>query len=472
MSNIGPSLSDTELQRLIDTPSARSGVGAERLLEAVLARIAREQPRLNAFITTTGELARADARRVDERREHGEVAGPLAGLPIAVKDNIDVAGAAATRGSSFFRDRVPERDAEVVHRLRAAGAVIVGKLALHEFAYGATTNNPHYGACRNPWDPDRIPGGSSGGAGAAVGADLCLGALGTDTGGSVRIPAALNGVSALRPTYGAVSNRGVFPISASLDTVGPVARSVADVARIFAVVAGYDRADPWAVEHPLDDPRAHLHDGAAGLRIGLPTSFFFDDLEPAIERNTHAVAERLAALGADVVEVDVPGAERAVDAATLLIRAEALALHRGRLDAEPERFGEDVRRRLELGRDISGADVADAIARMREWRAFMLTVFDDVDVVLTPTTNATAPRIDDAEMIATTARLTRFTYAWSLASMPAVSVPCGLDERGLPTGAQLAAAPWRDAVALRCGHALQSVTSWHRARPPLVDAPG
>ena len=284
----------------------------------------------------------------------------------------------------------------------------------------------------------------------------------------MRIPAALNNVSALRPTYGLVSNRGTFPISASLDTVGPMARAIEDVAHVFAALAGYDRDDPWAIEQPTRTrSRGSTPARWRGVRIGLPTTFFFDDVEPAIARNARAAGDVLAGLGAELREIDVPGADHAVDAANQLIRAEALALHRERLDADPGRFGEDVRRRLELGRDISGADVAEAIVRMREWRVRMLRVFDDVDILLTPTTNATAPRIDDSEMIATTAQLTKFTYAWSLAWMPAVSVPSGLDEAGLPTGVQLAAAPYRDAVALRCGHALQQVTDWHRARPPV-----
>ena len=455
-----------ELRAVVDDPSRRRDVCAEAVLDAVLERIAVEQPRINALITVAEERARADARQVDERRARGDHPGPLAGMPVVVKDNVDVAGVRGTRGADLFRDRVPDEDAHVVARLRAAGAVVVGKAALHELAYGATTNNPHFGACRNPWDPARIPGGSSGGSGAAVAADLAIGALGTDTGGSVRIPAALNGISGLRPTYGAVSNRGVFPISPSLDTVGPMARSIADVAQLLAVIAGYDRADPWAIEHPLEDPLAHLADGVDGLRVGLPSTFFFEGLEPAIERNVRAVGEVLAGLGAEVDELRLAGAEHAVDAATLLIRAEALGLHGERLAREPERFGEDVRRRLELGRAIAGADVARAITAMRRWRAAMLTVFDDVDVVLTPTTNATAPLVDEAEMIATTAKLTPFTYAWSLAWMPAASIPCGLDERGLPTGAQLAAAPWRDALALRADFAVQQATGWHRLRPP------
>jgi aspartyl-tRNA(Asn)/glutamyl-tRNA(Gln) amidotransferase subunit A len=245
-----------------------------------------------------------------------------------------------------------------------------------------------------------------------------------------------------------------------------MARSMADVAALLAAIAGYDRADPRSVEHPLADPLAGLHDGVEGLRVALAQGFFAEDVEPAVERGVRAVAEQLASLGAAVQEIDVPGAGAAFDDATTIMRAETFGLHRERLAEAPERFGEDVRRRLELGRDVSGADVAQAIARMYEWRVRMLELFDDVDLVLTPTTSTTAPLLEGAEMIAITARLMRLTYPWSLASMPAASIPCGLDEAGLPVGAQLAAAPRQDALVLRAGVAIQSATDWHRARPP------
>lgn len=451
---------------LVDRPEARAQAGAEAMVAAALDRIEASQPVLNAYVTVRGDAALAEARALDARAAGGEAPGPLAGLPVAVKDNIDTAGTRTTVGSAFFADRVPDRDAEVVRRLRAAGAVVVGKTALHEFAYGVTTNNPHHGPARNPWDPDRIPGGSSGGSGAALGADTCVLALGTDTGGSVRIPAALNNVSALRATMGAISTRGSFPVSASLDTIGPMARSLADVARLFEVLAGYDPADPWAVEHPLAPGPPDVR----GLRVGLPAEFFLEDVEPDIEAAVRAAAEQLRELGADVRTVPVPGASDAVHTANRLIRAEALSVHAERLATAKERFGEDVRRRLELGTEITGVEVATAIREMREWRTRMLAVFADLDVILTPTTNAVAPRIAESEMIATTARLTRFTYAWSLAGMPAVSVPCGLSRDGLPIGMQLAAAPWHDRVALRAGIAFQAATDHHRRRPALVGA--
>jgi aspartyl-tRNA(Asn)/glutamyl-tRNA(Gln) amidotransferase subunit A len=344
----------------------------------------------------------------------------------------------------------------------------VGKAALHEFVYGVTCNNPFYGACHNPWDLERIPGGSSGGSGAALAADLCIGALGSDTGGSVRIPAALNGITGLRPTFGAVSNRGVFPISWSFDTVGPMARAVPDVARLYAVLAGYDPEDPRAVEHPIADPLAELEGGVAGMRIGIPTNYFFEEIDPEIEQVVRGAIDAFAQLGAQLSEIPVPGAEEANEICTLIIRADALALHRERYEKQQELFGEDIYRRLTLGKEISGADYSAMEQRMYEWRQAMRRAFDTVDLVLSATTNTVAPRIADSETITTTARLTHFTYPWSLAHLPAISLPCGMSTQGLPIGLQLAAGPWQEALLLRAGFAYQSVTDWHRKRPPVL----
>jgi aspartyl-tRNA(Asn)/glutamyl-tRNA(Gln) amidotransferase subunit A len=452
------------LTQVIDDPAARSQAGAESMVESALARIARVEPQLNAFISVRAEEALAEAREIDARRGRGEAVGALAGLPVAVKDNIDVAGLPTTAGSAFL-NHVAGTDAEVVRRLRAADAVVIGKTNLHEFAYGVTTNNPHHGPGRNAWDPSRIPGGSSGGSGAALGADACVLALGTDTGGSVRIPAALNGISGLRPTYGSVSTRGTVPVSASLDTVGPMARSIRDVAALHDVLRGYDRADPWAVDGPRAAPQPMLDEGAAGLRIGVAGGFFDEDVEPDVTRHVRAAAERFAELGADVDDLVIDGAAEAVATTNLLVRAEALSVHVDRLEREPERFGEDVRRRLESGRDVTGVDAVRAIAAMRRWRMRMLEHFDAVDVILLATTPGTAPPIAGSEMIATTARLTRFTYPWSLAGLPACSVPCGIDGQGLPVGLQLLGAPWHDDVVLRAAAAYQDATDWHRLRP-------
>ncbi len=457
------------LSELIDEPQARAEAGAEAMTEAALARLADVGGQINAFISVRAEEALAEAREIDARRERGEPLGALAGLPIAVKDNIDVAGCPATAGSSFLADRVPDADAEVVRRLRAADAVVIGKTGLHELAYGVTSNNPHYGPVRNPWDTTRIPGGSSGGSGAALGADICVLALGTDTGGSVRIPAALNGVCGLRPTYGSISTRGTVPVCASLDTVGPMARSMRDVALLHRVIRGYDRADPWAMQAPCggDDGATAGRDGVAGLRIALASGFFAEEVQPEVSRCVRTAAEQFAALGAEVSEREIPGAQEAVSITNRLVLADALSVHAERLERDPDGFGEDVRRRLELGREVSGVDVMRAIAAMRGWHARMLEHFEQIDLLLLPSTLTTAPPIEGSEMISTTALLTRFTYPWSLAWLPGGSIPCGFDDRGLPIGLQLVAAPWRDELILRAGEAYQRVTDWHLRRPPL-----
>jgi aspartyl-tRNA(Asn)/glutamyl-tRNA(Gln) amidotransferase subunit A len=437
------------------------------LTEAYLARIERHDLGLKSFVTVTGELARERARAADEALERGSPLGALHGLPVAMKDNIDTAGVRTTMGSKFFADNVPARDAEVARRLGAAGAVLIGKTALHEFAYGGTTQNPHHGACRNPWDLARIPGGSSGGSGAALAADLCAAALGTDTGGSVRIPAALNGVSAIRPTTGRVSIRGVFPVSWTFDTVGPMARSVVDLAPVLTVLAGFDREDPGSVDRPLDDYSARLGDGLEGLRVGVPRNFYLEEVDGEIAESVATAVERLAALGAAVDEVDLPGAEAAVEATTRIIWAEALAIHGERLHARPELFGEDVRRRLPSGEQVSGADYGRYVQTGREWRRTVELAFERVDAVVAPVTGIVAPPADDCETIETTRRLTRLTYGWSLAGVPVLAMPCGLSAEGLPIGIQVAAAWWREGMLLRLGAAYQRETDWHLRTPDL-----
>ena len=455
------------LGELIDDPALRADAGAEAMVAASLARIAAVEPALNAFISVRGDLALAEAREIDARRARGDDLGPLAGLPVAVKDNIDVTGTPATAGSLIRADYIPEADAEVVRRLRGAGAVVVGKTALHELAYGVTSINHHYGPVRNPWDTSRIPGGSSGGSGAALGADACLLALGTDTGGSVRIPAALNGVTGLRPTHGSVSSRGSLPVSASLDTIGPMARSARDVAALHAVISAFDPADAWAVDGPIRNPLSKLDAGIEGVRIARLGGFFAERVDPAVDRAVGDAADVLGRLGAELVELELPGGAKATANAGELIRAEALSIHLDDLNATPDSFGPDVRERLELGREVSGVDVARALAEMRAWRALLLRQFGNVDLLLTPTTIEAAPEIAGSNMLETTARLTRFTYPWSLAGLPAISVPCGHDAAGLPVGMQLIAAPWRDDTLLTAAVAYQGGTDWHTRRPEL-----
>jgi aspartyl-tRNA(Asn)/glutamyl-tRNA(Gln) amidotransferase subunit A len=438
---------------------------------AYLERIERLDGSIGAFWTVDADGALEQAGRADSALETGRQLGALHGLPVALKDNIDTAGLRTTNGAAFLADRVPDADAEVTRRLREAGAVILGKLAMHELAFGATSQNEHYGPVRNPWDTSRVPGGSSGGSGAAVAAGLCAAALGTDTGGSVRIPAALNGISAIRPTSGRISVRGVAPITWTLDTVGPMTRSVSDLAALLEVLAGYDPDDVFAVDAPTEPYREALGKGAQGLRIGVPRSFFFEDVDEDIVRLVDAAAEVLASAGASVEDVDLPGADDAVEAATTMIRAEALAIHGQRLAEEPDSFGADAQRRLRLGEAVTGVDYSEARQRARLWCRRVENVLEQVDVLLTPTAGTTAPPAD-SEMIETTRRLVRLTYGWSLAGMPALSVPCGFSGDGLPVGVQLAAAPFAEATVLRAGAAYQQATDWHLREPGLVSAKG
>lgn len=450
----------------IDRLAAGEVTSAE-LVEASLRRIEQVDGEVGAFVTVTAELAREQAAAADAARAAGRSLGPLHGVPVGLKDNIDTAGVRTTRGSAFFLDYVPDRDAEVTRRLREAGAVLVGKLTMHEFAYGATSQNEHTGPSRNPWDTSRIPGGSSGGSGAAVAADEVVVSLGTDTGGSVRNPGALNGVVGLRATFGRISSRGIFPIAVSFDTCGPLAWDAIDVARTLTAIAGYDPEDPTSVDRPAEDYTVGIDAGVEGLRIGVPRGFFFAEAEPEIAAAVHAAAEQLARLGASVEEIDIPGAERTHEATATIIRSDAFALHRERAADHPELFGAEVLKRLRSAESISGADYAEAREAGRAWRRQIKVLFEGIDLVLTPITSTAAPGADVPDMIEMTRLLTQLTYAWSLAGVPAVSVPCGFTRAGLPIGVQLAAGAWQEARLLRAAHAYQSVTDWHERRPAL-----
>lgn len=438
-----------------------------RLLSQCLANIGRLNPTLAALVTVDEAGATRTAARLDAGSERGEWGGLLHGVTVTLKDNIDVVGMPTTNGAPAFFDGTATHDAEIVRRLRAAGAVILGKANLHELACGPTTQNPHLGSCRNPWDPERIPGGSSGGSGAAVASGMCIASIGSDTGGSVRLPAALNGVSGLRPTTGRISNRGSVPLSPSLDTLGPIARSVADVARVFAAIAGYDADDPYSVDRPLENFLPTINAGIARMRIGVPRNFFFDRLEPGLGELVSAALRELERCGAKLVEIDVPGVEAAQDhTAFSTVVADAAAIHRARLERAREKFGADVRQRLELGTTITGVRYAEALRWRDEWRVAVRRLFHTVDAVASPTVPITAPRISECREAATSLRdLSRLTYCWAAAGIPAISLPCGFAGNGMPVGLQLAAASFEEPALFRAGIAYQARTDWHLARP-------
>jgi aspartyl-tRNA(Asn)/glutamyl-tRNA(Gln) amidotransferase subunit A len=443
-------------------------LSALELVEGYLERIALAEPRLNAFRTITDSAARARAREIDAQVRAGGDPGPLAGVPVALKDNIEVAGVPLTGGTGFLRDHVARNDAQVTRALRDAGAVLLGKLHMAEWAIGGTTHNIHFGPGHNPWDYERIPGGSSGGAAAAVAADLALVTVGSDTGGSIRIPASLCGVVGLRPTFGRVSNRGSLPVAWSFDTLGPLARQAEDVAAVLAVIAGYDATDPASIDAPVDRYVEALVQGVEGLRLGvLGGTFRGEPLEPRTARLLDAAAGELARRGMDVEEVVLPGHLDAVAVTADLILAEAAAVHAERLREHPNGFGPDVLTRLRRGESVTGPAYARARHEGRRWRRAVLEAFDRHDVLLAPACPFPAPPIAGSDPAQTTALLVRFLAIWGLAGVPASVTPVGFVD-GLPVGMQLIARPLAEATLLRAVHTYQQETDWHLRRPPPV----
>ena len=425
--------------------------------EACLDRIARLDPALRAFIAVGADSARAAARTLDAAR--GAPAGPLHGLPVAIKDCIDVAGVPTTNGSSFFGQTAAAADAPVVRRLKAAGAVILGKTNMHELAYGGTTQNAFFGACRNPWDTARIPGGSSGGSAVAVAAGLAEAALGSDTGSSIRMPAAFCGVAGFRPSAGTVPADGVLPVSPPHDIVGPMARTVSRVARIQAVIA--DPAPAAALAGALDRD-------VAGLRLAVPDDFFFDEADPPVAAAVIAAAQVLEQRGARLVSVAIPGAAEAQAHLMPVLFADAASFHRERIETRPEGFSAGVLARLRPGLDMRAVDYARSLRWLEAWRLRVAAFFrDEADAMLTPSVPVVAPEaVDDANLTAVTSRISRFAWVWSAAGAPALSVPCGFVD-GLPVGLQVAAGPGDDATVLAIGHRYQKATGWHLIAPPV-----
>jgi len=376
--------------------------------------------------------------------------GPLAGLRIGVKDNIDVAGVAGTCASAFFTDRVATAHADVVRRLLDAGAQVTAKLNMAEFAVGVTSQNSAAGPTLNPWDPARVPGGSSGGSGAAVAAGLVDASLGTDTGGSIRLPASACGVTGLRPTTGSVSDAGVFPVSELFDTVGPMARSVTDVARIFEVLCAEAAPKPPAAQ-----------------RIGVPTVFIADDVDPAVADAVQAAAGVLGTLGYELVPIEIPGADTAQDVVYTLIYSDLAELHRDRIQRAPGLFQPATLERISLGLRISDADRAAALVRRTEFRQALTAVFSQVDVVLTPAMPIDVPLLDGgADVIAQSRRMGQFSYPWSLHEGPTLALPVGFHPgSGMPIGAQLTAAAHRESILFDIGARYQAVTQWHSMTP-------
>ena len=462
-------LSGAELGRRI----ARRAVSPVEAARACLARIERLQPKLNAFLAVTADRALAEAAAAEREIAAGESRGPLHGVPMALKDLFDTDSVPTTAGSKILAHNMPRSDAAVVERLRAAGLVLLGKTHMHEFAYGTTTDNPHYGPCRNPWDLGRSPGGSSGGSGAALAAGLCPVSLGTDTGGSIRIPAAACGVAGLKPTLGRVSRRGVIPLAWSFDTVGPMARTVEDLALLLNVVAGPDPADEWCSTRPVEDFARDLERGVAGLTLGLPRDrSFHDGVEPDIAAAVGAAVAVLEGEGARRVEVPLPWMARAHTAHHAILAVEASAYHGTWLRLCPGDYGDAMRTALELGELIPAVDYVNARREQTQVRMLFQFALTQADVLVLPTLPRSPLRIGEAMSREPDVAWNRLLTPVNVAGYPAASVPCGFDGSGLPVGLQIVGRPWEEALVLRVARAYERATDWGARRPPLTTSGG
>jgi aspartyl-tRNA(Asn)/glutamyl-tRNA(Gln) amidotransferase subunit A len=411
--------------------------------------------------------ARASASTAADEIARGDYRGPLHGIPVALKDLFDVAGVPTTAASKILADNVAATDSAATKRLREAGAVLLGKLNLHQFAFGATGRSSDYGPACNPWDVSRVTGGSSSGSGAAVASGECMAALGTDTGGSIRIPASLCGVTGLKPTFGRVSRAGLLPLSWSLDHAGPLTRTVEDTAIVLQALAGRDVNDGWSSAEPVPDYREHIRDGVKGLRIGVPDSFFSDQLLPETDEAVRQALGVLEGLGASVEPVTLPYIADIPNGVTAIMLPEALSYHRKWMAERPEDYADDVRYRLELGAAFTALDYVDA-QRFREMavRAWRDEVFSRFDVIATAATQTTATPIEASDL-SVVFSLIRLTNPLNLLGIPAISVPCGFSPEGLPIGLQLAGRWWDEATVLRTAYAYEQATGWHTRRPPL-----
>lgn len=454
-------LSITQASELI-----RSGtLSPSDLVGAYFERIRRLNGRLNAFVTLTEEDAVAHARALEAELASGRWRGPLHGIPIALKDNIDTAGVLTTAASAVFAERIPDEDAEVVTRLREAGAIILGKLNMHEFAYGGTSAVSHFGPVRNPWDMARIPGGSSGGSGAAVAARLCAGALGTDTGGSIRIPAAHCGIVGLKPTYGLASIRGIIPLSVSLDHVGPMCRTVADSALILQALAGYDPRGIASIRADVPTYSSALQRSTSALRVGVPRTLFYDNVDPQILDATERALSVLSELTASTQDVELPARPQARP-----VLVEAYGYHAEYLEERRDLYAASTLERIVGGADVPATDYAEVLYQLKLGRKAIAEVFEDVDVLITPTLAQLPVTIEAAleSPLEVTQILIRNPAPFNYYGIPTISIPCGFSREGLPIGLQISGRTLGELEVLALAHAYEQATDWHDRTPPLT----
>jgi len=441
-----------------------------RATEHYLEVIERLNPKINAILTVTTEMALEQAHAADRASAEGEWLGVLHGVPMTVKDCLNVEGARTTFGNGMYRDNIANSDSEVVRRIRKSGPIFLGKTNLPEFCYGATTQNVHYGDCLNPWDLTRVSGGSSGGAAASAAAGMCRVAFGSDTGGSIRCPAALCGVAGIRPTTGRVPNTNALALTIHADTIGILARSVSDVARGFAAIAGYDPADWFSEDVPLPNFLPKIRDGIEGVRIGIPKTFYYEDCGPDVAERVQDATKMLEACGARLVDIDLKGAEEArVAAGPTLIVIDMADMHREGYMSHPENYGPEVLKRLLSGETFKGTDYAHALRTVMAWKHQFREIFQEVDVIATPTTPIVAPKFaDSADLQNSTHKLLRNCTALGYAGLPSLTVPVDLDREGMPVGMQLTAKWFDEPLLFRAGVAFQARTDFHKAKPKIL----
>jgi len=465
-------LSSRSISELAPLLQKRS-ISPVELLDATFRNIHRLQPKLNSFITITEDEARKDAVRAEQEIGQGHYRGPLHGIPISIKDLFATCGVRTTAGSKVLANWIPDFDATAVAKLREAGMVMVGKTNMHEFAYGVTNDNPFYGPARNPWDSTRIPGGSSGGSGAAVASSQCIASLGSDTGGSIRIPSASCGVVGLKPTYGRVSRYGAIPLSWSLDHVGPLTRTVKDAALFLSAIAGQDSRDPSSSSRAVANYEKEMMGEVRGLRAGIPKRYFFEHVNPEIDSAVRKAIGKLVDLGMKTVEIDIPGLDCCSAMEAHINLAEATSYHESYLKKQADDYSPDVRTDLEAGRFLLATDYVKS-QRARTWLQHNFNrTFEHADVIVSPTLPAFPPPVGEEWVQSGDMRehiidaSLRFNIPYDLTGLPAITVPCGWSRDGMPIGLQIAGPAFQESTILKAAYAYEQASDWHREEPSV-----
>ncbi|MBM11363.1 MAG: Asp-tRNA(Asn)/Glu-tRNA(Gln) amidotransferase GatCAB subunit A [Chloroflexi bacterium] len=462
-------MSAGDLSRLVE----KKEISPVEIVDAHLSRIDATEPVLNSFITLLADASRTAAQQAEKDIQAGRYKGPLHGIPVALKDLYNTGGVRTTSGSKIFDTFVPSEDCTVAAKFQQAGAVLLGKLNMHPFAYGPTGENADYGHMHNPWDPDRVTGGSSGGSGSATAAGQCTITTGSDTGGSIRIPAALCGIVGLKPTYGLVSRYGLTPLSWSLDHPGPMTRTVEDAAITMNVIAGHDPKDVASANVDIPDYTSALTGDVKGLKIGIVKEYFEAPLDPEVRKAVMDAIGQLESMGAEVREVSFPMYNQSQAISSAVLMSEATAYHRDLLESDDQSIYEPVRQRLESGLFISAADYLRAQQARTLLDRESRKLLDEVDLLAGPTEPVTAPEILSSRVMAgeqeigVVGALTQYTRPYNINGFPAISVPCGFSQSNMPIGLQLAGRPFDELTVLRAAHAYEQATDWHTRRPPL-----